>query len=199
VNAPGATGGGIKRRANAGGPSGKRQGPDQKKPTARVLTGCSAEETDRLNHKLDKALEQLTATSGVLRVIRSSPTNVQPVFDMIAESDARLCNTHLCFVYQFDGQLLHFVAHRRITPEVLEINRLACPTSLSQKSVTAHAILERSVVQIPDVAADPEYRLGAMAVAGGYRSAAAVPIVRDGLPIRTIATTHAKSGLLPDG
>jgi two-component system NtrC family sensor kinase len=118
---------------------------------------------------------------------------------MIAESDARLCNTHLCFVYQFDGQLLHFVAHRRITPEVLEINRLACPTSLSQKSVTAHAILERSVVQIPDVAADPEYRLGAMAVAGGYRSAAAVPIVRDGLPIRTIATTHAKSGLLPDG
>jgi GAF domain-containing protein len=143
----------------------------EKKPTARVLTGCSAEETDRLNHKLDKALEQLTATSGVLRV----------------------------FVYQFDGQLLHFVAHRRITPEVLEINRLACPTSLSQKSVTAHAILERSVVQIPDVAADPKYRLGAMAVAGGYRSAAAVPIVRDGLPIRTIATTHAKSGLLPDG
>src|SRR5262249_27692999 len=53
-------------------------------------------------------------------------------------------------------------------------------------------------VQIPDVNADPEYALGAMAVAGGYRSGAAVPMLRNGLPIGAIAVTRAQVGLLPD-
>jgi signal transduction histidine kinase len=68
----------------------------------------------------------------------------------------------------------------------------------SRKSVAARAVLERGIVQIPDVKADPEYALGAMAAAGGYRSAIAVPIVRDGLPIGSIALTRAQAGILPD-
>jgi two-component system NtrC family sensor kinase len=75
----------------------------------------------------DEALEQQTATAEVLRVIRRSPTDVQPVFDMIAVSAARLCAAQFCFVYRFDGELLHFVAHHSVTPEVLEINRRAYP------------------------------------------------------------------------
>ena len=58
-----------------------------------------------------KALEQQTATSEILRVISSSPTDLQPVLDAIAASAVRLCDGLFGAVYQFDGQLIHFVAH----------------------------------------------------------------------------------------
>src|SRR5207247_1767643 len=122
----------------------------------------------------------------------------QPVFDMIAESAARLCEAQYCFVYRFEDQLLHFVAHHGLTVEVLEINRRAYPAPPSRRSVASRAVLERSVVQIPDVEADPDYALGEMASAGGYRSAAAVPILRDGLAIGSIAVTRDQAGLLPE-
>src|SRR5260370_33906133 len=102
---------------------------------------------------------------------------------MTAEVAARLCEAQYGFVYRFEGQLLHFVAHHGLTAEVLEINRRAYPAPPSRKSVTARAVLERSVVQIPDVNADPDYPLGAMAAAGGYHSASAVPTLPRGLPI----------------
>src|SRR5258705_5321786 len=155
-------------------------------------------ELEARNRDLTEALEQQMATSEILRVIPQSPTDVQPVFDMIAESAARLCEAQYCFVYRFEGQLLHFVAHHGLTAEVLEINRSAYPAPPGRRSVAARAVLERSVVQIPDVNADPDYALGAMAAAGGYRSAAAVPILRDGPPIGSIAVTRAQAGLLPD-
>src|SRR5205814_10568849 len=53
-------------------------------------------------------------------------------------------------------------------------------------------------VQLPDVNADTDYALGARAAAGGYSSAAAVPILRDGLAIGSIAVTRAQAGLLPE-
>src|SRR5215831_4847037 len=186
----------MQRRGGSRRPVTKRKA--RKAPTAQVPTDHLPEQFDRLKHERDEALEQQTATSEVLRVISRSPSDVQPVFDMIAEHAARLCEAQFCFVYRFDGQLLHFVAHRHLTPEVLEINRSAYPTPPSRRSVAARAILERGVVQIPDVTADPDYALSVMAAAGGYRSAAGVPMLRDGLPIGSIAVTRAQVGLLSD-
>ena len=131
-------------------------------------------------------------------MIRASPTDVQPVFDMIAESASRLCEAQFCFVYRFDGQLLHFVAHHSVSPEALEINRRAYPQPPSRKSLAARAILEQSVVQIPDVYADPEYALGELAAVCGYRSAIGIPILREGIPIGSIAIARAEAGLFPN-
>jgi two-component system, NtrC family, sensor kinase len=117
---------------------------------------------------------------------------------MIAESARRLCEGQFCFVYRFDGQLLHFVAHHSLTPEVLEMNRRAYPAPPSRRSAAARAVLERSFVQVPDINADPDYVLGAQAMVGRYRSVVGVPILRDGLPIGAIAVARAQAGLLPD-
>jgi GAF domain-containing protein len=169
----------------------------RKAPIAPASADHSAEQFDHLKREHDETLEQLAATSEVLRVIRRSPTDVQPVFDMIAESAARLCAAQFCFVYRFDGQLLYFVAHHSVTPEMFEINRRAYPQPPSRGSVAARAILEKSVVQIPDVNADADYTLGALAAVGGYRSAIGIPILRDGLPIGAIAIARAQTGLFP--
>jgi len=155
-------------------------------------------EVARLTREFNEAREQQVATADVLKVISRSPTDVQPVFDMIAESARRLCDGQFCFVYRFDGQLLHFVAHHSLTPEVLEMNRRAYPTPPSRRSAAARAILERGFVQVPDINADPDYVLGAMAVVGEYRSVVAVPIIRDDLAIGSIAVARAQAGLLPD-
>src|SRR5262245_6692254 len=156
------------------------------------------DEVQARTQELTETLEYQTATGEVLNVISRSLTDIQPVFDMIAESAARLCEVQYCFVYRFDGQLLHFVAHQGLTADVLEINRRAYPAPPSRRSVAARAILERSVVQIPDVNADPDYALGTMAAVGGYRSAVGVPILRDGRSIGSIAITRAQAGLLPE-
>src|SRR5262245_47671401 len=120
-------------------------------------TGAAGKKTNvaRLARELKEANEQQVATADVLKVISRSPTDVQPVFDMIAESARRLCEGQFCFVYRFDGQLLHFVAHHSLTPEVLEMNQRAYPAPPSRRSAAARAILERSFVQIPDINSDP--------------------------------------------
>jgi GAF domain-containing protein len=190
------------QRRGASGQLAKRRRTTKRKarkaPIAPASVDHSAEQFDHLKRERDETLEQLAATSEVLRVIRRSPTDVQPVFDMIAESAARLCAAQFCFVYRFDGQLLHFVAHHSVTPEMIEINRRTYPQPPSRGSVAARAILEKSVVQIPDVNADPNYKLGALAAAGGYRSAIGIPILRDGLPIGSIAVTRAQAGPFPN-
>jgi GAF domain-containing protein len=198
----------MQRRGGSGQPVKGRHttGPKAREaPTAGVSTTDLQEQVAALTRELTQAREQLTealeyqtATGEVLNVISRSPTDVQPVFDMIAESAARLCEGQFCFVYRFDGELLHFVAHHSLTPEVLEMNRRAYPAPPSRRSAAARAILERSFVQIPDINADPDYVLGAQAVVGGYRSVVGVPILRDGLPIGSIAVARAQAGLLPN-
>src|SRR5262245_46505837 len=191
----------MQRRGGSGQPTkGQRKvrPKTRKARTAHLSTDHSPEQFDRLKHERDEALEQQAATSEVLRVISRSPTDTQPVFDMIAESAARLCEGQFCFVYRFDGQFLHFVAHHSLTPEVIEINRRAFPQPPSRKSVAARAILEQSVVQIPDVYADPDYALGELAAVCGYRSGIGIPILRDGVPIGSIAIARAQIGLFPD-
>ena len=68
-----------------------------------------------------EALEQLNATSEVLRVIASSPTDVQPVFDTIAASASRLCGGVAAIVTRFDGEMIHLVAHRNPRPGFLVV------------------------------------------------------------------------------
>src|SRR5262245_66301901 len=64
-----------------------------------------------LTAALSEAHAQQMATAEILRVISSSPTEIQPVLDAIAASANRLCGGLFTAVYRFDGELIHFVAH----------------------------------------------------------------------------------------
>ena len=64
------------------------------------------EEVQRRTLEATDALEYQTATSDVLDIISRSPTDVQPVFDTIAQSSARLCKAQFCHVFRYDGHLI---------------------------------------------------------------------------------------------
>src|SRR3989441_381938 len=111
-------------------------------------------ELEARNRDLTVALEQQTATAEILRVISSSPTDVQPVFDTIVSSAVRLCDGLFSSLYQFDDELLHLVAQHNFTPEALEAVHRVYPARPTRALLTGRAILERTVVHIPDVEVD---------------------------------------------
>jgi signal transduction histidine kinase len=135
--------------------------------------------------ELTETLEQQTATSEILRMISSSPTDVRPTFDAIARSATRLCDAVNALVLRFDGTMMHLAAHYNLNPERLEVLERIFPMAPTRGSVSGRVILTRTTVQVVDVSQDPEYTLP-HATTAGYRSVLAVPMLREGAPIGAI-------------
>jgi GAF domain-containing protein len=150
------------------------------------------------NRELSEALEQQTATGEILRVISSSPTDVQPILDTIAEHSARLCGALFSSVYRFDGELIHMGAHHNYPPLALERSNQFFPARPSRKFFTARAILERAVIHVPDVEQDREYAVLDYLREIGFRSVLSVPMLRDGEPIGAITVWRERVGSFTD-
>src|SRR5262249_2855254 len=103
------------------------------------------------NAALTTALDRQTATGEILRVISSSPSDAQPVFESIARSAARLCHAPISGVLRFDGELLHIVADHNFSPEASADYRQAFPMRPSSENVTGRAVLERRMIHLADV------------------------------------------------
>ena len=159
-----------------------------------MRVGRGRESRVELEKKLAEALQQQAATSEVLRVISSSPTHVQLVFDTIAESARRLCDADFCAVFRFDGQLLHLVTLRGVTDDAAEVWRRAFPVAPDRGSAAGRSVLSAATVQIPDVHVDPDYRFGKVAMVVTFRSIVAVPMIRDGFPIGAITVNRTQAG-----
>ena len=101
-------------------------------------------ELEDRNRELDLALEQQTATGEVLRVIASSPTDLQTVLDTVAENAARLCGAANATIRRADGDVLRRVASYGWRPpnEVVPI---------APDTVNGRAFLERHTVHIGDL------------------------------------------------
>ncbi|MFO0994757.1 MAG: GAF domain-containing protein [Hyphomicrobiales bacterium] len=155
------------------------------------------EEVQTRNRELTESLERQTAMSAILRVISSSPDDLQPVFETIAESAARLCNARFATVYRFDGELIHFVAQYGLTAEAIATERRDFPMRPGRASAAARAILNAAVEQIPDVQSDPDYQLGDTARSLDARSTLAVPILRNGHPVGSINIARRETGDFP--
>jgi GAF domain-containing protein len=157
-------------------------------------------ENARLLNELRQSLEQQTATAEVLRVISDSPTNVQPVFDSIAESAVRLCDGQFSFVVRFDGKVTNFASCFGLSAEGLDVFRSLFPRAAGDDTVAGRAILRRAIVEVPDVEIDAAYGVQAQRLAHvvAYRSIVAVPLLHEGNPIGAIAVARANAGSFPE-
>jgi len=182
------------RRLQAGG---RGNGVERLSPKGAPLREARAHLAQR-TRELTEALDQQAATSEILRVISGSRNDVRPVFDMIAKSAVQLCNGQSGAVFQFDGALIHFVAHYSYPPEAVEALRQLYPVPPGPSGVTGRAIRTRTVVEIPDVSADPEYRYGDFAQLLKYRSIVGVPMLREAEPIGVIVVPRAEAGFFPE-
>jgi signal transduction histidine kinase len=149
-----------------------------------------------LRRALAEALEQQTATAEVLQVISSSPTDSQPVFEMIAKSAARLCKAQFCYLFRYENGLVHFAAQYgyAVTPKQF---LTGYPLPPSRATAATRSILAGAVEEIPDVFTDADYKHAAQAKSLDYRSIVAVPMLKDGRPIGAIAMARSETGAFP--
>jgi signal transduction histidine kinase len=181
----------------------RRKAEASKRRTAHAARGGSLdggeEETEvaRLTRELSEALERQTATAEILRLISSSPTGVQPVFDAIARNFVLLCGSVFGAIYTFDGELVHLSGSFGFSPEQLEALRTKYPVRIDDRSVlSARAIMAKTPLHIQNVKSDPDYdRAHAAAVSIGRLLA--VPLLRDGAPLGAIVGGWAKAGATP--
>jgi signal transduction histidine kinase len=114
-------------------------------------------ENTRLLNELREALQQQTATADVLKVISRSSFDLQAVLEIVVQNAVRLCDANKGFIYRQEGDSYRVAASYGHSPEFLEIvQRL--PIHRDRGSATGRAALERRVVHIHDILADPDYR-----------------------------------------
>src|SRR4029077_14474431 len=116
-----------------------------------------AMENARLLTETREALERQTATAEILRVISSSPTDVQPTFDAIAKAATTLTGALSGGVFRYDGSLIHFVAHYGWTEDQLAAVHRVFPIPPGRGSITARAIMTHEVAHVADFTADPDF------------------------------------------
>jgi signal transduction histidine kinase/putative methionine-R-sulfoxide reductase with GAF domain len=151
-----------------------------------------------LERELAEGHRREAATAEVLRVIRSSPTKLQPVFDTIVRSSVTLCDGLFSALFEFDGELIHQVAHHNFTPEALAAQNRIYPARPTKGLGAARAILERSVVHIPDAETDLEFQHHGVARTIGFRSGLFVPMLRESVPVGVIMVARAEPGPFSD-
>ncbi|HSH07134.1 MAG TPA: GAF domain-containing protein, partial [Burkholderiales bacterium] len=151
-------------------------------------------ENVRLFNETREALERQTATAEVLRAISASPTDTQPVFDIIAERAVTLCKARDSVVLRYDGALVRLAAQFNMVPEAGEAMRRAFPATLEHNSAGVQSIRTGQVVQLRDVYEIPDYHLADAAHAGGAHRILAVPLMRSGRPIGAVVVAHTEPG-----
>ena len=143
-------------------------------------------ELDTRNRQLTEALEQQTATSEILRAIASSPTDVQPVLEVVAENAARLCESIDAQIYRLEGDIVRKVAvYGNLSPGLA----VGETRPLSRASNSGRAILDRQTVHIHDMLAEPEENYSDIlrnVQQLGVRTGLAVPLMREDTPIGAI-------------
>ncbi len=145
----------------------------------------AAEEIASLKRKLDEALEQQTATSEVLRVISSSPTDIQPVLDVILRTAGRLCEAeYACFFKLQDGKYYLAGANNAEAEYIKFLSEH--PIGLDRGTLIGRTALERRTVHIPDCLADAEYTAHEYARVGKHRSLLGVPLLRSNVAVGVI-------------
>jgi two-component system, NtrC family, sensor kinase len=142
-------------------------------------------ELEERNRDLTETLEQQTATSEILRVISSSPTDTQPVFDAIAANAARLCDANDAQVLRVEGEVLHLVAASG-APSMPPVRQL------TRGHLVGRAVIDRKTIHVRDLAQALAEYPETTAARYGVQSALAVPLMREGIALGVIRISRTE-------
>ena len=177
---------------------------EQLKSCQQELTQKAAE-LESSNSELRESLEQQTTTGEILRVIASSPTDIQSVLDVIAKNAARLCDSNDAQIECVEGEVVRRVAS---CGTISTLTTVGETRTISRDFFAGLAILDRQTTHIQDVRASREVRHPDWGEVehrradelGVARTALATPLMREGVPIgaivirRTQSTGHGPHG-----
>jgi GAF domain-containing protein len=147
------------------------------------------------NRDLAEALEQQTATAEILRIISTSPSNLQPVLEVVVKSAARFCGADDVSVFELDGQDLRSTAHWGPIPQEMGM-RVPCVRG----SVGGRTVLEQKPVHVVDLQAETEEfpQGSAFAKRLGHRATLGVPLLREGVAFGTIQLRRTEANAFTD-
>src|SRR5262249_16319813 len=155
-------------------------------------------ELEARNRELTEALEQQTATAEILQVISSSPTDLQPVMDVVAASAARFCGATDADIWRLEGESFRLAARHGSLPGNTPIGGTV---PASPQSVGGRAVRDRTSIHVEDIGApDTEFpETQERWRRAGYPSGTmlATPLLREGVPIGTIHMRRAQGGPVP--
>jgi len=142
-------------------------------------------ELEDRNHQLTESLEQQTATSEILGVIASSPTDIQPVLDAVAASAARLCDATDAVIHTVEGGSMKVAPNYGPLPGMGRSGRGVI--AITRASIPSRAVIDGRTIHIRDLLAEPVDDLPAsFARSLGVRTALSTPLLREGKPVGAI-------------
>jgi GAF domain-containing protein len=174
----------MQRRGESGQQA--KRGPKARKvPTAHGSTDHSTEQFDRLKRERDEALEQQAATAEVLKVISSSPGELEPVFNAILENATRICEAQIAEIIVAENNVVRVAAGyghaQRLPPSEM--------VPLDRSTVMGRSICDQKPVHVADLQnAGDEFASGReFAKKFGHRTILCVPLIREGRALGTIS------------
>jgi GAF domain-containing protein len=167
-------------------------------PHVRLLQMFAAQsviaiENVRLFNETREALERQTATADILKVIASSPSDVQPVFEAIASSSKQLIGGFSATVFRFVDGVVHLVAYTPVSPAADQVLKGSFPRPTA--NLPFFDLAKRGeVVQEADSETNPDAALRELARARGFRSSLFSPLMSKETPIGLIVVTRKEPG-----
>jgi len=148
---------------------------------------------EELEQKLAESHQREVATREVLSVIGTSPNDVQPVFQAIAERARHLCKAEIGATSRLEGDVVHLAGVRGPSAEAEQAMRDFFPVELQHAPANIrHALAQRAPFQIADVRLEPAYPDAETAERMGVRSIVSVPLLHEGRAIGTIGVARGE-------
>jgi class 3 adenylate cyclase len=159
-------------------------------------------ENARLLNELRQSLEQQTATSEVLRIISSSPADLERVFETMLKNAVHVCDAKFGAIFRWVGDALHLIAAHNMPRAYVEARKRA-PHRPDQKSLSGRMIARKEAIQVADYAAEQSYAEGNPATVaavdlGGARSTLVVPMLKENDLIGSFALARQEVRLFTD-